>query len=151
LKIQLLKYRAVAEYNTFMATHKRFPFIFRPVPKPRAGRTTLVVALSPIEDMFWQSHRKLHLRPLVGLVRQYKVGPYRLDFALPRQMIGIELDGHRTHSTTQAIASDRQRQRALETIGWYIIRFGGLEVFQDPDGCVRETADLVVRHRRRQR
>ncbi len=129
-----------------MATHRRFPFKFRAVPTP-ARRTLLLV--SPIEDAFWRAHEKLRLRPLNGLVRQYKVGQYRLDFALPRQMIGIELDGHRTHSTTRAIAADRQRQRWLEAQGWYIIRFGGLEVFQDVDGCVREAAALAQRQRRR--
>jgi very-short-patch-repair endonuclease len=127
-----------------MATHRRFPFKFKPVPAP-ARRTVLLV--SPIEDAFWRSHERLRLRPLAGLVRQYKVGQYRLDFALPKQMIGIELDGQRTHSTTQAIAADRRRQRWLEAHGWYIIRFGGLEVFQDADGCVREAAKLVKRHK----
>jgi very-short-patch-repair endonuclease len=103
---------------------------------------------SPIESKFWQTHQHLKLRALNGLVRQYKVGQYRLDFALPRQMIGIELDGYRTHSSTAAIAADRQRQRQLEANGWYIIRFGGLEVFQDAEGCVREAAQLAARHRR---
>jgi very-short-patch-repair endonuclease len=132
-------------YNLLMATHRRFPFRFKPVPKPMA-RTKLLV--SPIEDAFWRSHQSLKLRPLAGMVRQYKVGPYRLDFALPGRMIGIELDGHRTHSSPKAIADDRWRQRWLELHDWYIIRFGGLEVFQDPDGCVREAAALVERARR---
>jgi very-short-patch-repair endonuclease len=113
------------------------------------ARTKLLV--SPIEDAFWRSHERLKLRPLAGLVRQYKVGQYRLDFALPRQMIGIELDGYRTHSSTRAIASDRQRQRWLEAQGWYIIRFGGQEVFDDVDGCVREAASLALRYSRRHR
>lgn len=89
----------------------------------------------------------MKLRPLAGLVRQYKVGPYRLDFAIPRRMIGIELDGHRTHSTTQAIAADRRRQRYLELHDWYIIRFGGLEIYQDVDTCVREAAELARRRK----
>jgi very-short-patch-repair endonuclease len=126
--------------------HRGFPFIRKAVPTSARGRTTLV--LSPIEQSFWNAHQRLHLRPLVGLVRQYNVGYYRLDFALPRQMIGIELDGHSTHSSTVAIAADRQRQRWLESNGWYIIRFGGLEVFQDADSCVREAAILVQRHGR---
>jgi very-short-patch-repair endonuclease len=145
-----------AEYAfNFVARHRiitkrvlmarRFPFIRKAVPTP-ARRTVLLV--SPIEDAFWRTHQKLRLRPLNGLVRQYKVGQYRLDFALPRQMIGIELDGHRTHSSTQAIAADRKRQRWFEANGWYIIRFGGLEIYQDVDACVREAAELVKRHRR---
>lgn len=127
-----------------MATHRRFPFKFKPVPPP-ARRTLLLV--SPIEDAFWRSHQRLKLRPLTGLVRQYKVGSYRLDFALPRRKIGIELDGQRTHSSTQAIAADRQRQRWLELHDWYIIRFGGLEIYQDVDACVREAAEMARRHR----
>jgi len=130
-------------------TRRGFPFIFRKVPAPARGRTTLV--LSPIEESFWRAHRKLRLRPLAGLEKQYGVGRYRLDFAIPRLLVGIELDGHRTHSSTTAIAEDRRRQRWLEGNGWYIIRFGGQEVFVDAEGCVREAADLVRRHIARQR
>lgn len=133
-------------YNRDMA--RRFPFIFKAVPPPAVparARTTLLI--SPIEDSFWRAHRKLRLRALDGLVRQYRVGPYRLDFALPRRMIAIELDGHRTHSSPAAIAADRRRQRELEGNGWYIIRFGGQEVFQDAEDCVRQAAVLVRRHR----
>ena len=129
----------------FMATHRRFPFIFKPVPKPMA-RSKLFA--SPIEDSFWRAHQRLKLRPLAGLVRQYKVGQYRLDFALPHKKIGIELDGHLTHSSPAAIAADRRRQRWLESKGWYIIRFGGQEVFKDADGCIREAALLVQRYGR---
>ena len=128
---------------------RKFPFIWKDVPAPAARskrQTTLLI--SPIEDAFWKAHLKLKLRPLVGLVRQYRVGQYRLDFALPRQMIGIELDGHRTHSSPAAIAADRRRQRELESLGWYIIRFGGQEVFQDAEDCVYQTAQLVRVHRR---
>jgi very-short-patch-repair endonuclease len=123
-----------------------FPFKFKKVPPPARGRTTLL--FSPIEDSFWRAHQRLRLRPLAGLVRQYRVLSYRIDFALPHYMIGIELDGYRTHSSTGAIAADRQRQRNLEASGWYIIRFGGLEVFQDAEACVREASQLVARHRR---
>jgi very-short-patch-repair endonuclease len=132
---------------------RSFPFKFRRVPNPAipARKRTTTLLESPIEAAFWQAHQRLRLRPLNGLVRQFKVGAYRLDFALPRQLIGIELDGYRTHSSTSAIAADRKRQRTLEAGGWYIIRFGGLEVFQDVDGCVREAATLVAHDKRRQR
>jgi very-short-patch-repair endonuclease len=66
-------------------------------------------------------------------------------------MIGIELDGHRTHSSPAAIAADRRRQRDLEAAGWYIIRFGGQEVFIDAVGCVQEAAVLASQHKGRHR
>ena len=138
----------LAEYNTLMPAQRRFPFIRKATPKPMAPARRTLIPASPIEDAFWRAHQRLKLRPLSGLMRQYKVGQYRLDFALPARMIGIELDGYRTHSSTAAIAADRRRQRWFELNGWYIIRFGGLEVFQDADGCVREASALVQRYRR---
>lgn len=144
--IQLHRELPGAEYNTLMPTTRRFPFIRRAVPAP-ARKTVLLT--SPIEDSFWRAHQRLKLRPLAGLVRQFKVGSYRLDFALPHLKIGIELDGHLTHSSPAAIAADRKRQRWLESQGWYIIRFGGQEVFKDAVECVRETSFLVSLHRRR--
>ena len=106
---------------------------------------------SPIEDMFWFAYRELKPRELRGLVTQYRVGRYRLDFALPRIKIGIELDGHWSHSSTTAIAHDRRRQRNLEAAGWRVIRFGGREVYNDPRQCVRDTAQLVRIKRGRRR
>jgi very-short-patch-repair endonuclease len=104
---------------------------------------------SPIEVEFWRAHERARYGALRGLVKQYKVGQYRLDFAIPAARIGIELDGHATHSTTYAIAADRRRQRALEANGWRIIRFGGLEVWQNPDQCVAEAAKLAALYRKR--
>jgi hypothetical protein len=63
---------------------------------------------------------------------------YRIDFAVPSHRFGIELDGHATHSSTTAIAHDRQRQRALERQGWTICRFGGQEVHRNARACVWE-------------
>lgn len=106
-------------------------------------RSEVKINASPIEVQFWAAYQQLKPREMRGLVREYKVGPYRIDFALPRRKIGIELDGHASHSTTTAIAADRRRQRALEAAGWRIIRFGGAEVYCDAKGCVREAARAI--------
>lgn len=98
---------------------------------------------SPIEQQFWAAHQQLALPELSGLVPQHPAGRYRIDFALPGRRIGIELDGFASHSSTKAIASDRQRQRDLERAGWRIIRFGGSEVYHDAAECVRQAAILV--------
>ena len=103
----------------------------------------LPATASPIEILFWDAHRKLRLPELSGLVPQYPVNRYRLDFALPDLKTGIELDGFASHSSTTDIANDRKRQRALETRGYRIVRFGGQEVHQDAEACVRQTAELV--------
>ncbi|MEV7849569.1 DUF559 domain-containing protein [Streptomyces sp. NPDC088183] len=76
-------------------------------------------------------------------------GRYRIDFALPNDKIGIELDGYIWHSDRKAFTQDRARQRCLELGGWRIIRFSGAEVNADASACVRQAAELVAAHRRR--
>jgi very-short-patch-repair endonuclease len=120
---------------------RRFPFIFRAQPEPIVPRGGL--SESVIEQSFWEAHKRLRYKSLNGLVQQYKASWYRIDFAIPRYRIGIELDGFQSHSSTVDIANDRARERALMKAGWRIIRFGGLEVHRDPDGCVREAAFLA--------
>lgn len=87
------------------------------------------------------------LDELDGLMYQYEVHPYRLDFALPRLGIAIELDGYEWHSSRAAFVKDRQRQRDLEMNGWQVIRFAGSEVKQDPQRCVMTVAAYVRRRR----
>jgi len=128
----------------------KFPFIQKPAQTPtrrvisRASRN-----YSPIEVMFWNAYTAMRPRALRGLVRQHQTGRYRIDFALPAQRFGIELDGHATHSSPAAIAADRRRQRELEEMGWHIVRFGGQEVYQDAAVCVRSAARLAALHKMR--
>jgi very-short-patch-repair endonuclease len=95
---------------------------------------------SPVEEVFWEAYRKSLPSALSGLVAQHEFGRYRLDFAIPKKKIGIELDGFRYHSSQEAIIKDRQRQRELEQQGWRIVRFAAKEVFDDPKGCVKQAA-----------
>ena len=112
-------------------------------PVVQAG--PLVAEPSPIERQFWTAYLALDPPELAGLVPEHEVfdGRRRIDFAIPARMIGIELDGHATHSSPAQIADDRQRQRMLEAAGWHVIRFGGAEVYRDAARCVREAADLA--------
>lgn len=103
----------------------------------------LPASASPIEQEFWAAYLRTPLPELEGLVFQHPVLRYRIDFALPARKIGIELDGFRNHSSTADIAKDRKRQRELEALGWYIIRFGGAEVHRDAVACAVETARLI--------
>lgn len=121
--------------------------------RPDAGSRQILAArqvvqeMSPIERQFWDAHTWLALPELKGLVPEYRTAGFRIDFALPELKIGIELDGFASHSSTKDIVRDRQRQRALEAAGWYIIRFGGSEVHHDAERCARQAATLVATRR----
>ena len=98
------------------------------------------VADSPAETVFWDAYRKAVPSELTGLVAQYKIGRYRLDFAIPHRRMGIEIDGLQYHSSQESIIKDRRRQRELEQQGWRIVRFAAKEVFDNADECVRQAA-----------
>ncbi len=79
-----------------------------------------------------------------SLKQEHRIGRYRADFAhLPSGTV-IELDGHGSHSSPDAIAYDRKRQREIEQLGWHVIRFGGKEVMRDVRACVEEACTLIM-------
>jgi very-short-patch-repair endonuclease len=52
---------------------------------------------------------------------QFKLGPYRLDFALPAARVDIEADGW-VHTARDTRARDRERDRTLKAWGWTVVR-----------------------------
>lgn len=89
---------------------------------------------SPIEAQFWEvaKHR------LLGLIPQYDIGRYRVDFALPDEHLVIELDGHDYHKTKEQRTRDAKRERDLQELGWYVIRFTGTEVYRNIEQCIEQ-------------
>ncbi len=98
---------------------------------------------SPPEELFWKATQTHATPTLLGLVPQFAVGKYRLDFALPSKKLGIEVDGLAFHGSQESILLDRKRQRELEMQGWRLLRFTALEVMQDPDDCASIAAKWV--------
>lgn len=80
---------------------------------------------------------------LPGIVCQYPIGHYRVDFALPKEKIVIEIDGHAYHSTTDQILSDQYRQREIEQLGWTVIRFTGSQVWNESRICVQRVRNII--------
>lgn len=109
-----------------------------PTPAP------VVELESEAERRFWSAYQELKPASLDGLVTQHKALRYRLDFALPAQRIGIEIDGYAYHSDKETFTRDRKRQRELELAGWRIVRFSGKEACDQPQQCVRDAAAAVA-------
>jgi very-short-patch-repair endonuclease len=53
---------------------------------------------------------------------QYRLGPYRLDFAWPELRVAVETDGWATHGRRPAFEHDRARDAELLARGWRVLR-----------------------------
>lgn len=103
--------------------------------------------MSPIEKAFADEWER-YCNNVPALLREHRIGHsrghYRVDFAHVPSGTIIELDGHSSHSSPDAIAHDRKRERELEQLGWHVIRFGGKEVMRDVHACVEEAFNLIT-------
>lgn len=95
---------------------------------------------SPIEEQFWEI--ALAQDKLPGLIPQFQIGGYRIDFALPEQKIAIELDGHDYHKSKDQRTYDAKRERDLQKLGWTVIRFTGTEVYKNVYKCIEDVKDI---------
>jgi hypothetical protein len=94
---------------------------------------------TPIERALWDSLR------IYGLpaVPQYPVGAYTLDFALPKQRIGIEADGREFHDHARDEARDESLWRKH---GWRVFRLTGgecIRVVPSPGELREELRDHI--------
>ncbi|HEY8885038.1 MAG TPA: DUF559 domain-containing protein, partial [Chloroflexota bacterium] len=74
----------------------------------------------------------------------YPVLNYRLDFALPQQQVGVEIEGWDWRAWTRPGAVDRrEREQTLGYEGWTIRWFTGEEILNHLERSVDEVARLV--------
>jgi very-short-patch-repair endonuclease len=94
---------------------------------------------SVLEDRFSQLIRKAGLPPPV---RQFEIRGEdlvaRVDFAYPKVMLAIEVDGYRFHSGRQGWLRDLQRRTELAALGWTVLAFTWDDVEARPDRVVEQ-------------
>ncbi len=82
---------------------------------------------------------------------QFPVLNYRLDFALPRLRIGVEIGGWGWRAWTRPAAIERrEREQGLGAEGWAVIWFTGEEILRHRDRSVDEVARLISQRRSEQ-
>jgi very-short-patch-repair endonuclease len=104
---------------------------------------------SPIEYAFGVAAAIALSNSGLRLVPQYRLGPYRYDFAvLPPKaadvLAFVECDGKEFHSTPEQLANDRKKDAAAIEAGAIIVRFSGSAIAKEPERCA---ADLMGRIR----
>ncbi|MEE2566804.1 endonuclease domain-containing protein [Hyphobacterium marinum] len=84
--------------------------------------------------------RMLRQRPLgFKFRRQQPIETYVLDFACFELQLVIEVDGGQHANST----TDEIRTRALEALGWTVIRFWNNDVNETPDGVHERILDAL--------
>ena len=78
------------------------------------------------EILLWQKLRASQFRGY-GFNRQKPLGNYIVDFYCRKLDLVIEIDGN-SHEYEEAVLDDEKRQRVLEQLGVYFLRFPDLEV-----------------------
>jgi very-short-patch-repair endonuclease len=68
-----------------------------------------------------------------------------VDLAEPVQMIALEADGARWHSTRRAHQRDIERQEMLEALGWIVERFTWDDVIHHPERVAARVRELLCR------
>ncbi len=79
---------------------------------------------------------KLHWEVFDGERRVAEV-----DLAWPEVRLCAQLDGWRWHSSREAFVEDRALDRALQRLGWMVLRYTWHEVSSDPESWVAQMLD----------
>lgn len=79
----------------------------------------------------------------------YPVLNYRLDFALPRQRLGVEIEGWNWRAWARPGAAERrEREQTLGFEGWTVLWFTGEEILRHLDESVEAVTRALAGRRR---
>lgn len=97
---------------------------------------------SPWEEVLYSALKEADIHTLP----QYPFDQYKLDLAMPDDMIDIEIDGEHWHRNLDGsrVLSDLKRDTHLTSRGWRVKRFWVYELRSDLDRCVREIKELLA-------
>lgn len=77
--------------------------------------------------------------------RQHGIGCYIVDFYCDEYKLVVEVDGD-IHELQKVQHNDKERQRALENLGYTVIRVTNNEVFLDPDIALGKIRNAIPLH-----
>ena len=105
---------------------------------PEQAREEAIKCESPVQRFFFAEawRRGVHFHC------QHPVLHYRLDFALPRQRIGVEIVGWRW--LQRGVPGRYERGQSLGGEGWQVLWFSGQEVLADVDDCLSRLARFLA-------
>lgn len=124
---------------------------------PRWRAAWLSACESPAESEFLEAMiRVCRLKPDRGVLgspemklrMQVPIGRYRADFVVDGWLV-VEIDGAAYHSSREAVARDRERDRYMAGLGLTVLRIPARTVFRTPVIAVRRVRAAHGQGRRR--
>ena len=94
--------------------------------------------VSKTEDRLYEAMLDIGLKPEC----QYPISRMKVDFAFPKEMLVIEVDGHYKRNSV-GMKTLFERKRACEKEGWKVENFTAEEVFEDADKVARRIYYMV--------
>lgn len=120
------------------------------VRSPRTHETVTGehVSLSVQEDcaQTLYDYMRIHAPDLYPqFIREYRFGRFRIDLAIPSQLLACEVDGGQWQAGGGKHGSvrDYQKTRQLTMAGYRLLRFTASEVRNDPLGVIEEIREAL--------
>jgi len=101
---------------------------------------------SPLEDRLWAELKRLQMAAERQWALTLGEAWYFLDFALfcAKGRVDVEADGDTWHAERERIPEDNRRDNALQSAGWHVLRFNGLQIRESLSGyCVPQIAETI--------
>ena len=92
--------------------------------------------LTAAENVLWQEIRRKQIHGY-HFRRQVPIGPFIADFACVKEKLVIEVDGI-GHAQAHEILRDAERTQYLNSLGWRVIRFQNIDVFDHIDAVLEQ-------------
>lgn len=100
------------------------------------------ILFSPIEEFLHEALKRNKLDHLTQ--REYAIGPYKIDFAIPVVKLAIECDGAEYHRENQEqLDRDQRRDKYLARKGWRTLRIEGIAIRKDINYCIERIKQAI--------
>ncbi len=103
---------------------------------------------SPLEDRLWAKLKQLKISAERQWDLQVSDARYLLDFAVfcQKGSLDIETDGDTWHANRKRIPKDNQRDNALQSAAWHVLRFNGKQIRESvTEYCVPQITNTINR------
>jgi very-short-patch-repair endonuclease len=99
------------------------------------------------ESIYEELLHKALLNAQIDPIPQFVIGQYRLDFAIIKNdlKIDIEVDGKQYHTdwSGDQLKADIVRNQRLQNLGWKVIRFWSYEIRDNIDYCINRIRLII--------